>query len=78
MTNILLAFLYIISSTLTDIARYKSDMPHDVVKNWMRTRETIEFLGIWESWYNMNFKQVEFDLFRGEAGLNLQCPQQNG
>ena len=49
--------------SLTDIARYKSDMPHDVVKNWMRSRETIEFLGIWESLHNPNFKQVEFDMF---------------
>ena len=56
--------------SLTDIARYKSDMPHDVIKNWMRSRETIEFLGIWESLHNPDFKQVEFDLFRGEAGLN--------
>lgn len=32
---------------LTDIARYKSDMPHDVVKNWMRSRETLEFLGLY-------------------------------
>ena len=56
--------------SLTDIARSKSDMPHDVVKNWMRSRETIEFLGIWESLHNPDFKQVEFDLFRGEAGLN--------
>lgn len=45
-------------------------MPHDVVKNWLRNRETIEFLGIWESLHNPNFKQVEFDLFRGQAGLN--------
>ena len=56
--------------SLTDIARYKSDLPHDVIKNWMRSRETIEFLGIWESLHNQNFKQVEFDLFRKEAGLN--------
>lgn len=56
--------------SLTDIARYKSDMPHDVIKNWMRSRETIEFLGIWESLHNPSFKQVEFDLFRTEAGLN--------
>ena len=56
--------------SLTDIARYKSDMPHDVIKNWLRNRETIEFLGIWESLHNPNFKQVEFDLFRNEAGLN--------
>ncbi|MCD7921596.1 MAG: KilA-N domain-containing protein [Clostridiales bacterium] len=56
--------------SLTDIARYKSESPHDVVKNWLRNRETIEFLGIWESLHNPDFKQVEFDLFRGQAGLN--------
>lgn len=56
--------------SLTDIARYKSDVPHDVVKNWIRSRETIEFLGLWESLHNLDFKQVEFDLFRKQAGLN--------
>lgn len=56
--------------SLTDIARYKSDAPHDVVKNWMRSRETLEFLGVWESLHNPDFKRVEFDLFRNEAGLN--------
>ncbi len=56
--------------SLTDIARYKSDAPHDVIKNWLRNRETLEFLGVWESLHNPNFKQVEFDLFRNEAGLN--------
>lgn len=34
--------------SLTDIARYKSDSPNDVIKNWMRNRDTIEFLGLWE------------------------------
>lgn len=56
--------------SLTDIARYKSDMPHDVVKNWLRSRDTIEFLGLWESLHNSDFKQVEFDLFRNAAGAN--------
>lgn len=56
--------------SLTDIARYKSDMPHDVIKNWLRSRDTIEFLGLWESLHNPDFKQVEFDLFRNEAGAN--------
>ena len=56
--------------SITDIARYKSDMPHDVIKNWMRNRDTIEYLGLWESLHNPNFKPVEFDLFRNEAGLN--------
>lgn len=57
--------------SLTDIARYKNaEFTVDVVKNWLRNRSTIEFLGIWEQLNNPNFKQVEFDLFRKEAGLN--------
>lgn len=56
--------------SLTDIARYRSDEPGDVVKNWMRSRETIEFLGVWERLHNPDFKEVEFDLFRLESGRN--------
>lgn len=57
--------------SLTDIARYKdSDEPKDVVKNWMRSRSTIEFLGIWEKINNPIFKGVEFDSFRNAAGSN--------
>ena len=56
--------------SLTDIARYKSDMPADVVKNWMRSRETIEFLGLWEQLNNPDFKLVEFDQFKMAAGRN--------
>ena len=56
--------------SLTDIARYKSNEPNDVIKNWMRNRDTIEFLGLWESLHNQDFKPVEFDEFRKEAGLN--------
>jgi hypothetical protein len=56
--------------SLTDIAKYRSDEPRDVIKNWMRNRNTLEFLGVWEQLHNPNFKQVEFDLFRSEAGLN--------
>lgn len=41
---------------LTDIARYKSDDPNAVIGNWLRNRNTIEYLGIWESLYNPNFK----------------------
>jgi len=41
----------------------------DIIKNWLRTRTTIEFLGTWESIYNPNFKVVEFDHFKKEAGL---------
>lgn len=56
--------------SLTDIARYKSDHPDDVVKNWLRNRSTIEFLGVWESLHNPSFKPVEFDRFRNAAGSN--------
>lgn len=57
--------------SLTDIARYKNkNEPKDVVKNWMRVRDTIEFLGLWETIHNPNFKGVEFDSFKKEAGLN--------
>ncbi len=57
--------------SLTDIARYKSDEPNDVIKNWMRNRDTIEFLGLWESLHNPDFKPVEFDGFRKKAGFNV-------
>ena len=56
--------------SLTDIAKYKSNAPNDVIKNWMRGRETLEFLGLWESLHNPDFKPVEFDGFRSEAGLH--------
>ena len=56
--------------SLTDIAKYKSDDPTAVIGNWMRNRNTIEFLGIWESLYNPSFKPLEFEGFRKEAGLN--------
>ncbi|WP_296242399.1 KilA-N domain-containing protein [uncultured Faecalicoccus sp.] len=57
--------------SLTDIARYKNPHePKDVVKNWLRVRDTIEFLGLWETIHNPNFKGVEFDSFRSEAGSN--------
>ena len=57
--------------SLTDIARYKNvHEPKDVVKNWLRVGDTIEFLGLWETIHNPNFKGVEFDSFRKEAGSN--------
>ncbi len=56
---------------ITDIAKYKNpDAPRDIIKNWMRNKNTIELLGIWEKLNNPEFKQVEFDLFRNEAGFN--------
>ena len=56
--------------SLTDIARYKSDEPSDVIKNWMRRKDTIEFLGLCESLNNTNFNSVEFDRIKSEAGYN--------
>lgn len=57
--------------SLTDIARYKNkEEPKDVVKNWLRVKNTIEFLGLWESINNPNFKGVEFDSFKNETGSN--------
>ena len=56
--------------SLTDIARYKSNDPNDVIRNWMRSRETLEFLGLWETLHNPDFKPVEFGGFRREAGLH--------
>ena len=57
--------------SLTDIARYKNpESPADVVKNWLRSKNTIEFLGFWEKINNSNFKLVEFDQFWKSAGAN--------
>ena len=57
--------------SITDIARYKNQYePKDVVKNWMRNKNTIEFLGLWEQLNNPNFNGVEFDPIKNEAGLN--------
>ena len=57
--------------SLTDIARYRnSDDPRFAIQNWMRNRNTIEFLGLWESLHNPSFNRVQFDTFRTEAGLN--------
>ena len=64
--------------SLTDIAKIKdSDNPRYIIQNWLRNRNTIEFLGVWESLYNPNFNRVEFDAFRSQAGLNsfVMTPQ---
>lgn len=56
---------------ITDIARQKnSGDPNGVIANWMRNRNTIEFLGIWEQLFNPSFNPLEFEGFRKEAGLN--------
>jgi hypothetical protein len=56
--------------SLTDIAKHKTDDASAVIANWMRNRNTIEFLGIWEQLYNPNFKPLEFEGFKKDAGLN--------
>ena len=57
--------------SLTDIAKYKNtDDPRFVIQNWMRNRNTLEFIGLWEALNNPNFNRVQFDTFRNEAGLN--------
>ena len=57
--------------SLTDIARYKNtEDPRFVIQNWMRNRNTLEFIGLWEILNNSNFNSVQFDTFRNEAGLN--------
>lgn len=57
--------------SLTDIARHKDAKNTDtIIQNWLRNRNTIELLGFWETIYNPNFKPLEFDGFRKQAGLN--------
>ena len=56
---------------ITDIARQKNPVePKDVVKNWMRVKNTLEYLGLWEKLNNLNFKGVQFDPLLNEAGNN--------
>jgi hypothetical protein len=56
---------------ITDIAKYRSpDTPADIIKNWLRSRSTIDFIGLWEKLNNPNFKLLEFDQFKREAGNN--------
>ena len=56
--------------SLTDIARYRSIQPAITIHNWLRGRDIIEFLGLWESLHNPDFKLIEFDKFKEDAGSN--------
>lgn len=57
--------------SLTDIARYKNPLePKEAVRNWLRRKDTIEYLGLWEQLNNPDFKGVEFDTFKNQAGTN--------
>lgn len=64
--------------SLTDIAKHRNpEFPADVVKNWMRLRSTLEFLGLWEELNNPHFNMVDFDQFKNDAGSNafVMSPQ---
>ena len=56
--------------SLSDIARYKSDDPSAVIANWMRNRDTLDFLGAWESLHNPGFNSLEFEGIESQAGRN--------
>lgn len=56
--------------SLTDIARYRSIAPKATIQNWLRNRDVVEFLGLWESLHNEAFKGIEFDAFKQESGRN--------
>lgn len=57
--------------SLTDMARFKDlDRTNYIIQNWMRSKSTIEFIGLWEKMNNLNFKSIEFDAFKNEAGSN--------
>ena len=56
---------------ITDIAKYKSDRPEQIIQNWLRNRNVIEFLWIWEKINNNNFNHLEFEVIRKEAWLNV-------
>ena len=57
--------------SLTDIAKHKDALnTDDIIKNWLRNRNTVELLGFWEQLHNPNFKPLEFEGFRKQAGLN--------
>ena len=57
--------------SLTDMARYRdAERVNYIIQNWMRNRNTIEFIGLWEQLNNPDFKRIEFDAFRNQAGLN--------
>jgi len=56
--------------SLTDIARYRSADPRITIHNWLRGRDIVEFLGLWEALHNPNFKRIDFDAFKENAGTN--------
>ncbi len=62
--------------SITDIARFKDSARTDyIIQNWLRNRNTIEFLGIWEHLNNPDFNPIEFDGIKKQAGLNSSQPE---
>lgn len=56
--------------SLTDIAKKKDNRSEIIIQNWMKNRSTVEFLGVWESIHNPDFKHIEFDVFKNSSGAN--------
>ena len=56
--------------SLTDIARYRSSDPRITIHSWLRNRDVVDFLGLWEALHNTDFKRSEFDTFKKDAGSN--------
>ena len=56
--------------SLTDIAKYRSTEPRITIHNWLRGRDIVEFLGLWETLHNPNFNRIDFDTFKTDAGTN--------
>ena len=56
--------------SLTDIARFRSSDPRITIHSWLRNRDVVDFLGLWEALHNTDFKRSEFDTFKKDAGSN--------
>ena len=56
--------------SLTDIARYRSAEPRFTIHSWLKSRDIVEFLGLWECLHNPDFNRVDFDTFKQDAGTN--------
>ena len=57
--------------SLTDIARYRSSDPRITIHTWLRGRDIVEFLGLWESLHNPDFKRSEFEMFKKMVEINV-------
>ena len=66
----MVTWILLIQKQLQKIARYRSIDPRITIYNWLRGRDVVEFLGLWEVLHNPDFKRIEFDTFKEEAGTN--------